>query len=157
MILTNSRGRWPRVEGGRFLCFYAVIACSYNRFKGSRTPVLLPFFCRLKKLGWQGFCTILGVKQRLMLNLNPVLMNLMLKNDQDFLAERFSLLEEQTLDQAKMAMLKIRSWQFSQMNPEVGEEYQNGIREVLEKYLFQLVPPSFVLSEEGYYFSVVEN
>lgn len=84
-------------------------------------------------------------------------MNLMLKNDQDFLAERFSLLEEQTLDQAKMAMLKIRSWQFSQMNPEMGEEYQNGIREVLEKSLFQLVPPSFVLSEEGYYFSVVEN
>lgn len=84
-------------------------------------------------------------------------MNLLLKNDQDYLAERFSILEEQTEDQAKLAMLKIRSYQFSQMHPEVGEEYQHGIREVLEKSLFQTVPPSFVLSEEGYYFSMVEN
>lgn len=84
-------------------------------------------------------------------------MNLLLKNDQDYLAERFLLLEGQTNDQSKIALLKVRSLKFSQMHPEVGAEYLRGVKEVLSNSLLQFVPNSYVLSEEGYYFSVTEN
>lgn len=90
-------------------------------------------------------------------NPNPVSMNVLMKNDQDYLAERFHILEEQTNGQSKIALLQIRSWKFSTMHPEVGPEYQQGVAEMVQHSLLQFVPNSYVLSEEGYYFSMMDN
>jgi hypothetical protein len=81
----------------------------------------------------------------------------MIKNDQDYLAERFCLLDEQTVDQSKIALLKIRSLKFAQQTPEAGVDYEISVKEMVKRSLLHFIPNSFVLSEEGYYFSYNEN
>ena len=80
-----------------------------------------------------------------------------IQNAQDYLAEKFVLMENHLSQSSKIAFLKIQSWKFSLKTPEVGVRYQQEAEDIVKTSFLSYVPNSFVLSEEGFYFSPVEN
>ncbi len=79
------------------------------------------------------------------------------QNHQEYLAEIFIQLENQVMQESKIALLKIQSWRYIMRTPEMGNNYQKEAASMISKSLFSFVPNTFVLSEEGFYFSAVEN
>jgi hypothetical protein len=79
------------------------------------------------------------------------------QNQQDFLAETFIQSENQVMQESKIALLKIQSWRYAMRTPEMGTNYQREAASMISKSLMSFVPNTFVLSEEGFYFSVIEN
>ena len=79
------------------------------------------------------------------------------QNQQEYLAEVFIQLENQVMQESKIALLKIQSWRYVMKTPEMGNNYQKEAASMITKSLFSFVPNTFVLSEEGFYFSAVEN
>ena len=84
-------------------------------------------------------------------------MNPNIQNDQDYLAEKFRLLENHTVHASKIAILKIQSWKFALKTPEVGARYQQAAEEMVRESLLCFIPNEHVLSEEGFYFAALEN
>lgn len=80
-----------------------------------------------------------------------------IQNDQDYLAEKFLLLENHIVHASKIALLKIQSWKFAMRTPEVGTTYQLAAETMVRDSLLAVVPNSHILSEEGFYLSQVEN
>ena len=80
-----------------------------------------------------------------------------LKNQQQWVAEQFRQTDRYILQESKVAILKIQSWQFALKTPEVGLHYQRETEEMIKKSLLSFVPNSYVLSEVGFYFSRYEN
>ncbi len=78
-------------------------------------------------------------------------------NNQDHLAEEFRRFDNYLLQESRIALLKIQSWQFAMKTPEVGLHYQQEATDMVKKSLLSFVPNSFVLSEEGYYFKPIFN
>jgi hypothetical protein len=79
------------------------------------------------------------------------------QNQQDFLAETLINLEKQVIQESKIALLKIQSWRYAMRTPEMGFGYQKEAASMISKSLMSYVPNSFILSEEGFYFSAIEN
>ncbi|HEV2480446.1 MAG TPA: hypothetical protein VGS79_12305 [Puia sp.] len=80
-----------------------------------------------------------------------------IRNNQNHLAEEHRRFENYLLQESRIALLKIQSWQFAMKTPEVGAHYQQEATEMVKKSLLSFVPNSFVLSEEGYYFKPIFN
>lgn len=80
-----------------------------------------------------------------------------IQNDQDYLAEKFLLLENHIVHASKIALLKIQSWKFAMRTPEVGTTYQLAAEAMVRDSLLAVVPNTHILSEEGYYLGRVEN
>jgi hypothetical protein len=80
-----------------------------------------------------------------------------IQNQQDFLAESLINLEKQVIQESKIALLKIQSWRYAMKTPEIGFSYQKEAASMISRSLMSYVPNSFVLSEEGFYFSAIEN
>jgi hypothetical protein len=80
-----------------------------------------------------------------------------IRNNQDHLAEEFRRLENYLVQESRIALLKIQSWQFAMKTPEVGLHYQQEAATMVKQSLLCFVPNSFVLSEEGYYYRPIEN
>ena len=79
------------------------------------------------------------------------------RNNQNYLAEEFQRFETYLLQESRIALLKIQSWQFAMKTPEVGIHYQQEATDMVKKSLLNFVPNSFVLSEEGYYYKPIGN
>jgi hypothetical protein len=88
-------------------------------------------------------------------NLIPMSPNI--DNQQDRLAEIFRQLDNQIIQESKVAFLKIQSWQFAVRTPEIGATYLREAASMITQSLLSFVPNSFVLSEEGYYVNPIEN
>ena len=84
-------------------------------------------------------------------------MNPYIQNDQDYLAEKFQLLENHIIHASKIALLKIQSWKFAMRTPEVGSTYQQAAEAMVRDSLLTTVPNTHILSEEGFYHTQVEN
>lgn len=84
-------------------------------------------------------------------------MSLYIQNDQDYLAEKFQLLENHIMHASKIALLKIQSWKFAMRTPEVGCSYQQAAEQMVRESLLRFIPNSHVLSEEGYYLGHTDN
>jgi hypothetical protein len=80
-----------------------------------------------------------------------------IRNDQDHLAEEFRQSENYLLQESRIALLKIQSWQFAMKTPEVGIHYQQEAEAMVKQSLLNSVPNNFVLSEEGYYTRPIAN
>ncbi len=80
-----------------------------------------------------------------------------IKNQQERLAQTFRQIENQILQESKVAYLKIQSWQFAMRTPEIGQSYLREAATMLKQSLLSFVPNTFVLSEEGYYLNPIEN
>ena len=76
-----------------------------------------------------------------------------IQNETDYLAEKFMILEYHIAHASKIALLKIQSWKFALRTPTIGERYREEAQELINKSFCSFVPNSFILSEEGYYFS----
>jgi hypothetical protein len=85
----------------------------------------------------------------------PMIPNI--RNNQDHLAEEFRQLENYLVQESRIALLKIQSWQFAMKTPEVGLHYQQEAAAMVKQSLLSFVPNSYVLSEEGYYYRPLEN
>src|SRR5579871_5745971 len=85
----------------------------------------------------------------------PMIPNI--RNNQDHLAEEFRQSENYLVQESRIALLKIQSWQFAMRTPEVGLHYQQEAAAMVKQSLLSFVPPSFVLNEEGYYYRPIEN
>jgi hypothetical protein len=79
------------------------------------------------------------------------------ENQQDRLAEKFRQMDNQLVQESKVAFLKIQSWQFAVRTPEIGPSYLREAAAMIKQSLLSFVPNTFVLSEEGYYLNPVEN
>ena len=80
-----------------------------------------------------------------------------IRNNQDHLAEEFRQAENYLLQESRIALLKIQSWQFAMKTPEVGMHYQQEAAAMVKQSLLNFVPNNFVLSEEGYFIRPVAN
>jgi hypothetical protein len=80
-----------------------------------------------------------------------------IRNNQNYLAEEFQRFETYLLQESRIALLKIQSWQFAMKTPEVGAHYQQEATDMVKKSLLSFVPNSFVLSEEGFYYKPISN
>ncbi|MBS1668970.1 MAG: hypothetical protein JST58_16465 [Bacteroidetes bacterium] len=79
------------------------------------------------------------------------------ENRQSYLAEEFCQKDKQVMQESKIAILKIQSWQFASKTPGIRQTYLEQAATTVSKSLLSFVPNSFVLSEEGYYLAPVEN
>ena len=84
-------------------------------------------------------------------------MNQYIQNEQDYLAEKFMILEYHITHASKIALLKIQSWKFAMKTPEVGARYQKAAEDMVRQSLLSFVSNSHVLSEEGFYFRPIAN
>lgn len=80
-----------------------------------------------------------------------------IRNNQDHLAEEFRQSETYLLQESRIALLKIQSWQFAMKTPEVGAHYQREAENMVKQSLLNFVPNNFILSEEGYYIRPIVN
>jgi hypothetical protein len=80
-------------------------------------------------------------------------MNHYLENEQDYLAAKFHISDSHITQASHLAFLKIQSWKFALRTPTIGKRYKEEAQELIKKSFCTYVPNSYVLSEEGYYFS----
>ncbi len=80
-----------------------------------------------------------------------------IENSQSYLAEEFCHKEKQVIQESKIAVLKVQSWQFASKTPGIRHTYLEEAAKMVSKSLLSFVPNSFVLSEEGFYLNAIEN
>ena len=80
-----------------------------------------------------------------------------IQNNQNYLAEEYRRFENYLLQESRIALLKIQSWQFAMRTPEVGLHYQQEAAAMVKQSLLSFVPNSFVLNEEGFYYKPLDN
>ncbi|MDX1937413.1 MAG: hypothetical protein SFU21_09845 [Flavihumibacter sp.] len=80
-----------------------------------------------------------------------------LLNQQDYIAERFRYVDDHVQQLSKLALLKIQSLQLSRKNRFLGALKKQEMEEYLHASLLNLVPNTYVLSEEGFYFATQDN
>ena len=80
-----------------------------------------------------------------------------IENAQCALAKKFIQSDKYVIQESKIAFLKVQSWHFAVKTPEIGRAYVAEAASMIHKSLLCFVPNSFVLSEEGYYSSPMEN
>ncbi|MBA4166217.1 MAG: hypothetical protein H0X41_01485 [Chitinophagaceae bacterium] len=76
-----------------------------------------------------------------------------LENEQDYLAAKFHISDSHITQASHLAFLKIQSWKFALRTPTIGKRYREEAEELIKKSFCTYVPNSYILSEEGYYFS----
>jgi hypothetical protein len=84
-------------------------------------------------------------------------MNHSLLNQQDYLAEKFMYSEDYVQQMSKLAVLKLQSLNLVRISQQEDDEDRQGMEEFVHSTLLSVVPNSFVLSEEGFYFSEMDN
>lgn len=84
-------------------------------------------------------------------------MDALLQNSQAELAADFQMKEIQVRYNSQIGLLKIQSVKYAQCTPELGARYLQTAKDIMHRSLFFYVSNGFVLSEEGFYFSALEN
>ncbi|HRE52963.1 MAG TPA: hypothetical protein PK339_16205 [Flavitalea sp.] len=76
-----------------------------------------------------------------------------LENEQDYLAAQFHINDSHVVQASHLAFLKIQSWKFAMNTPTISKRYRDEASELIRQSFCSYVPNSYILSEEGYYFS----
>jgi hypothetical protein len=84
-------------------------------------------------------------------------MNHLPQNQQDYLAEKFRYTEDHIQQMSRLALLKLQSLQMVRRNRLLDKSKKLEMEDFIQTTLLNLVPNSYVLSEEGFYFSNVHN
>ncbi len=74
-------------------------------------------------------------------------------NQQDYLAEKFRYTEDHIQQMSRLALLKLQSLQMVRRNRLLDDRKKMEMEDFVQSTLLNLVPNSFVLSEEGFYFA----
>ncbi len=80
-----------------------------------------------------------------------------IKNQQHRVAQLFRQSERNILQECKVAILKIQSWQFAIKTPEVGVLYQKESEEMIRRSLLCFVSNDYILKEVSYYSGSIHN
>ena len=83
-------------------------------------------------------------------------MNPLFQSEQLFIAERFIFLDDHISQVSKLAFQKIRSLKLAFLHAAYCKNQQE-LLELVKKSLLNYVTPDFVLSEEGFFESEIEN
>ena len=86
------------------------------------------------------------------LSMNPIFLN-----QQDYLAEKFFYTEDYVQQMSKLAVLKLQSLNLVRNSQHEEDDDRQEMESFVQSTLLSVVPNSFVLSEEGFYFSEMEN
>jgi len=78
-------------------------------------------------------------------------------NHQDYLADRLLIADAWYQEISKIALFKIRTWHVANSGAAMNINEREEVREIIQDAFFSFVPPAFVLSEEGYFFSEMRN
>jgi hypothetical protein len=78
-------------------------------------------------------------------------------NQQDYLAEKFRYMEDHIQQMSRLALLKLQSLHMVRNNLLLDRSKKIEMEEFVQSTLLNMVPNSYVLSEEGFYFSDVCN
>lgn len=78
-------------------------------------------------------------------------------NQQDYLAEKFRYMEDHIQQMSRLALLKLQSLHMVRNNRLMDLSKKMEMEEFVQSTLLNIVPNSYVLSEEGFYFSDVYN
>ncbi len=78
-------------------------------------------------------------------------------NQQDYLAEKFRYMEDHIQQMSRLALLKLQSLHMVRNNRLLDASKKIEMEEFVQSTLLNIVPNSYVLSEEGFYFSDVYN
>jgi hypothetical protein len=84
-------------------------------------------------------------------------MNNSIENKQDLLAELFHLADINNSQASYNAVLKIKRWKFIMKIPGISKKIREEANLSLEKTFFNHVSSTYILIEEGYFFSPSEN
>lgn len=84
-------------------------------------------------------------------------MNHSIENKQDLLAELFHLSDTNSSQASYNAVLKIKRWKFIMKIPGISKKIREEANVSLEKSFFNYVSSTYVLIEEGYFFTPSEN
>ena len=84
-------------------------------------------------------------------------MNHSIENKQELLAEEFHIADVNSSQASYNAVLKIKRWKFIMKIPGIGNKIKQEANGSLEKTFFNFVSNTFVLIEEGYFFTPSEN
>lgn len=74
-------------------------------------------------------------------------------NQQDHLAAKFHIEDTHLAQASYLAFLKIQSWKFVLRTTTEDDKFRKEADEMIENAFFQFVPNTYVLSEEGFYFT----
>jgi hypothetical protein len=77
-------------------------------------------------------------------------------SDQLFIAERFIFIDDHTLQLSKLAIQKIKSLKLAFLHAAYCKNQQE-LFDMVKKSLLNYVTPGFVLCEEGFFESEMEN
>lgn len=73
------------------------------------------------------------------------------------IADNWMKFEKYLLQESRIAILKIQSFQFAMKTPEVGLHYQQETAKMVQKSLLTFVNNNFILNNEGYFIMPVQN
>jgi hypothetical protein len=82
---------------------------------------------------------------------NPIL------NQQDYLAGKFRYAEDHIQQMSRLALLKLQSLQMVRNNKLLSRSKKREMEDFVRHTLLNLVPNNYVLSEEGFFFSELNN
>ena len=74
-------------------------------------------------------------------------------NQQDYLAEKFRYMEDHIQQMSRLALLKLQSLHMVRNNRLMDAGKKIEMEEFVQSTLLNIVPNSYILSEEGFYFS----
>jgi hypothetical protein len=78
-------------------------------------------------------------------------------NQQDYLAQKFRYMDDHIQQMSRLALLKLQSLHMVRNNRLMDKKKKLEMEDFVQTTLLNVVPNSYVLSEEGYYFSEVYN
>ena len=79
------------------------------------------------------------------------------ENAQQALAEQAYIVDFHITRASKLAYMRIQSWKMAATTPGVAKDFLKETETFLQQTLFSSVPNSYILGEEGYYFSHLNN
>lgn len=78
-------------------------------------------------------------------------------NQQDYLAEKFRYMDDHIQQMSRLALLKLQSLHMVRNNRLLDQNKKMEMEDFVQTTLLNMVPNSYVLSEEGFYFSELYN
>ena len=79
------------------------------------------------------------------------------ENAQQALAEQAYIIDFHITRASKLAFMRIQSWKMAATTPGVAKDFLKETETFLQQTFFSSVPNTYILSEEGFYFSQTEN
>lgn len=83
-------------------------------------------------------------------------MNTNIHNQQSFIAEQFMRADRHLTTRSRRALMKVQSWNLTHL-PGTDENFKSQVKELLKDSLLTYVSNGYVILQEGYYYTLLDN